>query len=334
MKKLVPKKTYYELLEKLGEGVTSEVYRAFRVDQKAWTRQQVALKIIKSEKDVQILKKEFVKLLKVDSKFCVHVKAWENLSKGPALVLEYIEGVTLYELTNSHKLSSDLVAELICQISMGLRALHRSEVIHGDLNLKNILINTDGIVKLIDFGFFGVEKRLLTPEFASPEVLSGGLPQFKSDFYSLRKIQNKLLQICELSSCPPVSTSRGVNRRALGRLVQSSRKQKLATTQVLTSVEQRRLMFPIGPLLIGAFSFVITMSTPLLFIESPSFGRFVVKSRRWVGVSLNGMPEIYSPISMKKLRKGRYQLSWQTSEASKVGAIEIKKNQTFMLNPR
>ena len=59
MKRIKSKNVYYEIEKQIGDGLTSEVYKAFRVDGQGWTKQPVALKIIKSKKDVRILKREF-----------------------------------------------------------------------------------------------------------------------------------------------------------------------------------------------------------------------------------------------------------------------------------
>ncbi|MCB0378795.1 MAG: protein kinase, partial [Bdellovibrionales bacterium] len=87
----------YEIQNLIGEGLTSCVYKAVRKDPRGWTAQKVALKVLKSKKDVHILKNEFEKLQRVRSKYCVKLLAWETLPQGPALVLELLQGLSLQE---------------------------------------------------------------------------------------------------------------------------------------------------------------------------------------------------------------------------------------------
>lgn len=334
MKKQVPRNTYYELQELLGEGVTSEVYKAFRIDQKTWTRQQVALKIIKSENDVQILKREFGKYLKVQSKFCVQVLAWENLPKGPSIVMEFIEGVTLLELFKGNKLGPNLVDELCCQIELGLKALHRSGVVHGDLNLKNILVNSRGVVKLIDFGFFGEGETLTTPEFAMPEVMRGAKPTEDSDFYSLGKIRSRLLSPSVDVDFKSNGISRASRRRLLSQLVKKEMAKSSQCTQIIKTFKpSERKRNYLYSMLWGGLCFLFFLVFPIQFVEPPSYGRLDVKGRRWVRISINGMPGIYGPIVNKKLREGVYQVKLTTSDYDKLKTMSIEKAQTFLLNP-
>ena len=194
MGKISTSQVYYEIQEKIGEGLTSEVYRAFRSDPNGWTRQEVALKIIKSRKNIQILKREFEKLLKIRSKYCVQVIAWESLPQGQALVLEFLNGLTLEKIERRGGLTKDLTYEVLTQSLLGLKALHRQGIVHGDLNLKNIIVTGSGVIKLIDFGFFQAgQQSLVTPRWASPQVLRGLAPKPEDDFYSLSQLESFLI---------------------------------------------------------------------------------------------------------------------------------------------
>ena len=194
MEHRIPSSTnYYETVEFLGEGLTSQVYKAFRIDSQGYTRQAVALKILKSKGYVQILRKEFEKLQKVESPYCVRVLAWENLKKGPALVLELIDGVSLQELLDFKELSSDLLPEIMAQVQRGLKSIHSCGLVHGDLSLKNILINRKGMVKLLDFGVLKNKKcQMGTPQFMSLESWRKEDYTPPSDLFSLGLIYENL----------------------------------------------------------------------------------------------------------------------------------------------
>lgn len=343
MKKVFPQKIYYQIQNKLGEGLTSEVYLADRVDERAWTRQRVALKIIKSRKHVQILKKEFEKLNQVQSKYCVQIRAWENLPQGSALVLEYIEGLTLYELQQTSYLSEPLVREVVGQMSLGLDALHRQNIVHGDLNLKNVIVTPQGVVKLIDFGFHSSEtESWVTPRFAAPSVLAGETTTEKSDRESLAKIEDFLLEdkvggaqkiLNEGSTCYSSPKTQGRYRRSLGKIVAQAMQKKGAGTQVIATGDRRAKTSGFGSVLIYLATFLCCLLFSTSIFQTPLFGAIEVVSPRWIGVSINQLPTEYSPIVNKKMRAGRYSLAWKSAQNKSQGDVLIQPGEIFRLKP-
>lgn len=184
----------YKLETSLGEGLSSCVYKAERLDSRGHSKQQVVLKILKNQNQVEWLRQEFEALSKIDSPYCVRMLAWENLKLGPALVLEYIEGVTLYELLLSGVIEDPHIFEIIAQVQIGLTCLENAGRFHGDLNLKNIMVDKTGCVKLIDFATslldFSISKEIIgTPPYLAPEIWSGGLRSIKSDLFALGLIE-------------------------------------------------------------------------------------------------------------------------------------------------
>lgn len=121
-------------------------------------------------------------------------------------VTEYVQGPTLREWMNDNPLPAPVdVRNLIQQIAIGLRALHRLEMVHQDLKPENIMIASDGTVKIIDLGSVRVrgieeidvpwhqEGCLGTESYAAPECLEGGRATPASDRYSLAVIAYELL---------------------------------------------------------------------------------------------------------------------------------------------
>ncbi len=197
MARMKSEATTYKLEMCLGEGLSSCVYKAERLDSRGHSKQQVVLKILKNQNQVEWLRQEFEALSKIDSAFCVRMLAWENLKLGPALVLEYIEGITLYELLLSGNVENEIISEIIAQIQLGLQCLEQARRFHGDLNLKNIMIDKTGCVKLIDFATslldFSVSKEIIgTPPYLAPEIWSGGARSIKSDLFALGLIEYDL----------------------------------------------------------------------------------------------------------------------------------------------
>lgn len=121
-------------------------------------------------------------------------------------VTEYIEGQTLRQWMNDNP-NPDLqtVRDIVEQISIGMRAFHRKEVIHQDLKPDNILMDHDGTVHIIDFGSSRVagleevatpvEKLSLlgTVDYIAPEYHLGEPPSRLSDMFSLAVITYELM---------------------------------------------------------------------------------------------------------------------------------------------
>nr|WP_319001059.1 bifunctional serine/threonine-protein phosphatase/kinase [Halomonas sp. SBBP1] len=120
-------------------------------------------------------------------------------------VLAYIEGQTLTQWMRDHP-DADLasVRPLVEQIAKGLRAFHRLEMLHQDLRPDNVMIDSHGTVKLIDFGAAKVagiaeevgaasDDILGTAQYTAPEYFlgEGGTP--RSDQYSLAVITYQML---------------------------------------------------------------------------------------------------------------------------------------------
>ncbi len=113
-------------------------------------------------------------------------------------VTEYIEGQTLrHWISDNPQPSLHDVRGIVRQVARGLRAFHRKEMIHQDLKPENIIIDTQGTVKIIDFGstkVAGVEEisspvqrlsLLGTQHYTAPEYLLGQPASYRSDAFSL-----------------------------------------------------------------------------------------------------------------------------------------------------
>ena len=99
----------YTLVELLGEGLTSCVYKAIKRHHGWGIEQTVALKILKSKDLVPAFAQEVQALGRVDSPHCVKFYDWIEGQKTPVLVLEYLDGVTLDECLRKIRFSQSLV---------------------------------------------------------------------------------------------------------------------------------------------------------------------------------------------------------------------------------
>ncbi|EKD41466.1 MAG: NifA subfamily transcriptional regulator [uncultured bacterium] len=170
----------YELQEKIGEGQSSQVYRAVK------NGVNYAIKISKEDHaDETVVKNfeyEFWVLKNIDHPSFVKVFDYGYLPEGPAYIIEeYLDGdpfETFFQ-GKSFKECEPLFFELIEAMSL----LARWKIIHGDLkpdNLKIIECHGSFHIKFLDFGF-----ALGTPLTIAPEVIEGSKPDLLSEAYSL-----------------------------------------------------------------------------------------------------------------------------------------------------
>jgi serine/threonine protein kinase/Tfp pilus assembly protein PilF len=109
------------------------------------------------------------------------------------IAMEYIEGKSIKELTRESPLSLDEIVDISLQIGKGLHAAHKKGVVHRDVKSDNIMVSTDGVVKIMDFGLAklkGVTKitkegtTVGTLQYMSPEQLKGRKIDQRSDIFS------------------------------------------------------------------------------------------------------------------------------------------------------
>jgi eukaryotic-like serine/threonine-protein kinase len=121
-------------------------------------------------------------------------------------VTEYFDGKTLQQWMLDNPIPElETVRSIIEQIATGLRAMHRKDILHLDLKPGNVMINAEGLVKIIDFGSsqaasFADDLQALpdstpagTVDYAAPEHLLGAPPSNRSDIFSLAAITYEML---------------------------------------------------------------------------------------------------------------------------------------------
>ena len=121
------------------------------------------------------------------------------------LVTEYVQGKTLDQwMRDKPKPELEEVRNIVEQVAKGLRAMHRLEMLHQDLRPNNIMIDTNGTVKLIDFGSVSVsgvaeicgdldQEMLGTMQYTAPEYFIGAPAGSRSDQFSLGVIAYQML---------------------------------------------------------------------------------------------------------------------------------------------
>ena len=199
----------YELKREIGRGGMGAVYFAERADGEF--RQNVAIKLVKRGMDTDSILKRFRRerqiIASLDHPNIAYFLSGGSTEDGlPYFVMEYIEGKPLYQFCAENHLTINQRLEIFRQICSAVEAAHRSNVIHRDLKPSNILVRQDGTPKLLDFGIAKVLDsdfstteidptafRAMTPEYASPEQISGETITARSDIYSLGILLYELL---------------------------------------------------------------------------------------------------------------------------------------------
>lgn len=184
----------YEILEKIGTGGMSDVYKA-----KCHKLNRFVA--------VKVLKQEFAENENFVSKFIIEAQAAAGLQHPNIvnvydvgeendihyIVMELIEGVTLKKyIEKKSRLSYKEAVSIAIQVSLGIEAAHNNGIIHRDIKPQNIIISKDGKVKVADFGIAkAATSNTITSNvmgsvhYTSPEQARGGYSDAKSDVYSL-----------------------------------------------------------------------------------------------------------------------------------------------------
>ena len=192
----------YEILEKIGSGGMSDVYKA--KDHKL--NRQVAIKVLKQEYSTD---KNFVSKFwaEAQSAAClihpniVNVYDVGNDQGVYYIVMELVEGITLKKyIEKKGKLEIRESIGIAMQVCQGIEAAHEQKIIHRDIKPQNIIISKDGKVKVTDFGIARAassqtisSNAMGSVHYISPEQARGGYCDERSDIYSLGIVMYEML---------------------------------------------------------------------------------------------------------------------------------------------
>lgn len=184
----------YEIVGKVGAGGMSDVYKA-----KDHTLGRfVAIKVLKQEfsEDVNFVTKfrtEAQSAAGLEHPNIVNIYDVGSENGLYYIVMEHVEGITLKTyIEKKGQLSFKEAVSIAIQVGRGIEAAHNKHIIHRDIKPQNIIISTEGKVKVTDFGIARAANTntinsdvMGSVHYASPEQARNGFVDGKSDIYSL-----------------------------------------------------------------------------------------------------------------------------------------------------
>jgi chaperonin cofactor prefoldin len=182
----------YELLSRLGRGGMAEVFRAH--DQRLG--RQVAVKVLAPHlladaRSVDRFDREARAAASLNHPNIVNVFDAVNDGDTHAIVMELVEGPTLADVIEQEgQLSLADAVQTSIGIADALQAAHDRGLVHHDVKPRNVLFDTDGALKVTDFGIARAASSDITtiqgsPPYLAPEQARGGQSDRRSDVYAL-----------------------------------------------------------------------------------------------------------------------------------------------------
>jgi serine/threonine-protein kinase len=184
------------ILSEIASGGMAVVYKAVQES----LNRTVAVKALKTAVAVDAqftirFEREALSLAQLQHENIIHVYDFYKERGALFIVMEYVEGVDLYDvLERCGRLPLDVAAIIAMQVARALDYAHYRGVIHRDIKPANIMIARSGGVKLMDFGIARDQSfsdltqtgtGLGTPSYMSPEQILGDRVDFRSDVFSL-----------------------------------------------------------------------------------------------------------------------------------------------------
>jgi eukaryotic-like serine/threonine-protein kinase len=194
----------FEILRELGQGAQGAVYLA----RDPHLERQVAIKTLHldqdsgANQDIKTLLAEARIVSQFQHPNIVTVYDAGEHDGNPYLVFEYVEGTTLASLLRKQRnLPPSRAVEIAVQILDGVSYAHQKNIVHRDLKPANIILDTNGVPRIMDFGIarqYSGEKTtrsdvIGTPFYMAPEYIQEGIFGPRSDIFSVGMILYELL---------------------------------------------------------------------------------------------------------------------------------------------
>ena len=184
------------LVDLLGKGGMGAVYRGRDIGLDRW----VAVKVMQSTfggnpEFVETFRREAQAAAALNHPNIVQIYSFGVAHGQPYMVMELLEGGRMDQMiAKAEPLNEALVLKICADVAEGLNAAAAINLIHGDVKPENILLDSSGVAKVVDFGLArfkektegGTSKGIWgTPYYIAPEKLRGHVSDARSDIYSL-----------------------------------------------------------------------------------------------------------------------------------------------------
>ncbi|MCX6576941.1 MAG: serine/threonine protein kinase, partial [Candidatus Aminicenantes bacterium] len=186
----------YEIIKELGRGGMGKVYKVLDKE----IQEEVALKLLNpeiasDEKTIERFRNELKYARRITHRNVCRMHDINRDKDTYFITMEYVPGEDLKTfIRRTGSLPEDEAVPIAAQVCEGLTEAHRLGVVHRDLKPQNIMIDSDGNVRIMDFGIArslaakGVTEAGMiigTPDYMSPEQVEGMEADARSDIYAL-----------------------------------------------------------------------------------------------------------------------------------------------------
>ncbi len=198
----------YEIIEELGEGGNGKVYQVFnKKENKYYAIKSVRIKNL-TEEQVNIIENEAKLLSSIDSIYVVKYYNSSRDNENFNILMEYCKGSDLKKFIIDYKnknefINEKIIEKIILGLCLGVKEIHKNNLIHRDLKPENIFINKEyevkigdfGIAKKLDFNNKYANTSIGTNNYMSPEVIKGENYNTKVDIWGIGCILYELLTL-------------------------------------------------------------------------------------------------------------------------------------------
>ncbi|MBL0163575.1 MAG: protein kinase [Xanthomonadales bacterium] len=195
----------YRIISQLGEGGMGVVYKAHDLE----LDDVVALKMLRpgllvDSEQLDRLKSEIKLARRITHPNVLRTFDFGEVGGRPYISMEYVRGLTLrYLLSEAKRVPYSAALRIARQLAAGLAAAHEVGVLHRDIKPENLILEANGNAKLMDFGIARPVRRntpghteagtfVGTPDYCSPEQLSAGEVDERSDIYACGVLMSEM----------------------------------------------------------------------------------------------------------------------------------------------
>src|SRR4051812_9134471 len=206
----------YEIKSRIGRGGMGDLYLAFDPN----TNRLVALKLLNATLDSTELRERFARearaLAALNHPNIVNIYDTGEFEDSPFIVMEYVRGETLAELTKRRAaIPVSGKIKLMEELCAGLSQAHEAGIIHRDIKPANLMVDQQNHLKILDFGIARVAEtnrtrismpltmvnmQIGTPGYMAPEQIEGGEIDHRADIFAVGAVCYELLAYDEAFS--------------------------------------------------------------------------------------------------------------------------------------